>query len=600
MNLVSSADGLIAAYDASFRELRIEFVMGSTLQTALTTVRILEKVENIGTCFRFFTDDSLHPKCWWPSAHLIQLTRLPYIPNASWDPLRTCVPGTKVSLIDDIVHWLPGITATNHVCAERIYLLLGRPRCGKSAVSHTVAQRLHDEGRLGSAIFLARNVESRNSAQAIFSTMACDLAAFDDKIKEGISQAIGKNPSLPTAALERQFQGLIVGPTRELTIIGPVLLIIDGLDECQDIQERRRLLRILVRELDNLPTNFRILITARPEPDIEDAFRGHNGHRRREMDSEGENIQAVSTYIETTLSELGSTRPGVMGRYDIDTLRAQLQARSMELNLWASTACGFLKFATDGEVICLLDSLLSMHFPFNAEATMDDLYNAILHILFIGPDIDVRMGWQTLLRLETLPLSLRSRFLPSHSIDILVKIGCMVDKVDNEGFRTLSLQPAFEYFITDKRRCTDNRFHVDIMVAYVEICLDVVNGLLSRNICQLEDISLLNSELLELQLRVQQSVPESLQYACRYWAEHLLNISPEHAAKGTMVQLRYFLFKRLLHWIELSSLLGQLDAALASLKALEEWLKASLSILCVQCRLINALHLEIRHKLDRP
>ena len=54
MNLVSSADGLIAAYEVSFKELRIEFVMGSTLQTALTTVRILEKVENIGTCFQYF------------------------------------------------------------------------------------------------------------------------------------------------------------------------------------------------------------------------------------------------------------------------------------------------------------------------------------------------------------------------------------------------------------------------------------------------------------------------------------------------------------------------------------------------------------------
>jgi hypothetical protein len=53
MNLVSSADGLITAYETSFRELRIEFILGSTLQTALTTVRILEKVDNIYTCLPF-------------------------------------------------------------------------------------------------------------------------------------------------------------------------------------------------------------------------------------------------------------------------------------------------------------------------------------------------------------------------------------------------------------------------------------------------------------------------------------------------------------------------------------------------------------------
>jgi hypothetical protein len=54
MNLVSRADGLIAEYERSFRELRIEFIIGSTLQTALTAVRILEKVDNIGTYFIFF------------------------------------------------------------------------------------------------------------------------------------------------------------------------------------------------------------------------------------------------------------------------------------------------------------------------------------------------------------------------------------------------------------------------------------------------------------------------------------------------------------------------------------------------------------------
>jgi hypothetical protein len=47
--MVSNADSMIAVYQASFGELRLEFILGSSLQTALTTVRILEKAENIGT-----------------------------------------------------------------------------------------------------------------------------------------------------------------------------------------------------------------------------------------------------------------------------------------------------------------------------------------------------------------------------------------------------------------------------------------------------------------------------------------------------------------------------------------------------------------------
>jgi hypothetical protein len=50
-NLISNAEMIIAAYEASFGELKIEFIMGSTLQTALTTVRILDKVEHISTWY---------------------------------------------------------------------------------------------------------------------------------------------------------------------------------------------------------------------------------------------------------------------------------------------------------------------------------------------------------------------------------------------------------------------------------------------------------------------------------------------------------------------------------------------------------------------
>jgi hypothetical protein len=125
----------------------------------------------------------------------------------------------------------------------------------------------------------------------------------------------------------------------------------------------------------------------------------------------------------------------------------------MELNLWASTACDFLKLATDGEVIFLLDNLLSMRSPFSAKATMNDLYHAILQALFLGPADDARMGWQILLLQEKSPISLPPWFFLSYPIEVLVKIGCIVDDVGTEGFHTLTLHPSFESFVTDDPRC---------------------------------------------------------------------------------------------------------------------------------------------------
>ena len=51
-NLVSNADMVIAEYETSFAELKIEFIMGSAIQMSLTTIRILEKVETIGMSAR--------------------------------------------------------------------------------------------------------------------------------------------------------------------------------------------------------------------------------------------------------------------------------------------------------------------------------------------------------------------------------------------------------------------------------------------------------------------------------------------------------------------------------------------------------------------
>ena len=48
MNLVSNADAMIQSFEDSFRDLKIELILGSSLQTTIVSCRILQKVENIG------------------------------------------------------------------------------------------------------------------------------------------------------------------------------------------------------------------------------------------------------------------------------------------------------------------------------------------------------------------------------------------------------------------------------------------------------------------------------------------------------------------------------------------------------------------------
>ena len=48
VNLVSNADAMIQNFEDTFRDLKIELILGSSLQTTIVSCRILQKVETIG------------------------------------------------------------------------------------------------------------------------------------------------------------------------------------------------------------------------------------------------------------------------------------------------------------------------------------------------------------------------------------------------------------------------------------------------------------------------------------------------------------------------------------------------------------------------
>ena len=48
VNLVSDADAMIKKFEDTFRDMKIELILGSSLQTAVVSFRVLQKVENIG------------------------------------------------------------------------------------------------------------------------------------------------------------------------------------------------------------------------------------------------------------------------------------------------------------------------------------------------------------------------------------------------------------------------------------------------------------------------------------------------------------------------------------------------------------------------
>jgi hypothetical protein len=135
----------------------------------------------------------------------------------------------------------------------------------------------------------------------------------------------------------------------------------------------------------------------------------------------------------------------------------------------------------------------------------------------------------------------------------------LVPDDDNKGIRLF--HPSFFDFLSSPTQCFMSEFAVQLKKHHsllAEHCLDIMIQTLRQDICQIGDPSLLLSEISDISTRIATHIPLHLQHACHHWAYHILNGDPN----SVMELLEEFLSKHLLHWIEVSSLLGDLRNAL--------------------------------------
>ena len=116
---------------------------------------------------------------------------------------------------------------------------------------------------------------ARRNPQNLFTTIACDLADTDCQYKSALWNIVKDNRALRTSpSPSEQIERLIVEPSAHLDAIGPLVIVIDALDESGSADDRRQLLDVLSRHLTErkLPSNLRFLIASRPEEDIVDTL----------------------------------------------------------------------------------------------------------------------------------------------------------------------------------------------------------------------------------------------------------------------------------------------------------------------------------------
>jgi hypothetical protein len=197
-----------------------------------------------------------------------KLGEIPYRQGSRFSPDKGCLPGTCVAFLDFIVDWV------NNPASECTLMLFGLAGTGKSTIAHEIARRFDQMHRLTSSFIFVGEEYSKTDSYHLFTNLAHDLADRHPLFKTALGRAIQNDTWLRrgTRDYSTLFRRLILEPLKDLHVVVPILVVIDALDESGDASGADGLHIFLAKNLSELPSNFRVLITSRPVRHIVSAF----------------------------------------------------------------------------------------------------------------------------------------------------------------------------------------------------------------------------------------------------------------------------------------------------------------------------------------
>ena len=495
-----------------------------------------------------------------------------------------CLRGTRADVLLQLECWLKD-GRDRHV-----FWLNGLAGTGKSTIAQTFAETSFADGKLGASFFCSRDFEDRSNLQAILPTLAYQLAYRYLPFREKLLRVLRSNPGVGRESLCSQMEKIIVGPLEATRI--RTLIVIDALDECKDEEPASAILSVLSRYVDEIP-NVKFFITGRPEPRIRSGFRLELLRPITEVlrlhDVERSSVDSdIKLFFKTRLIEVVKTRS------DCDFIRTRDWPSPSDINTLCKKAAGFFIYASTVVKLVAsrnrtptehLDHIISLpqSTSHEGQSGIDLLYTQVLEQAVDNTDVDaegVHSHFKTVVGMVLLvfnPLSAKALSdllrVPSISTAICsLHSLLLVPERTEDPIR--AFHKSFPDFLMDPVRCKDKRFLVEPAVHHTEIllsCLNLMGERLKRNICNLDGYAIL-SEVRDLPTRQKKYIGEALEYACKFWAKHLLRVPGNSSYVGEVQKaIEKFFTTHLLYWIEVLLLTGNLDVGVYAMNDIGKW-----------------------------
>ena len=472
------------------------------------------------------------------------------------------------------------INETEQKHEGNIYWIYGSPGIGKTSLAHSICAGLYERERLAGAFFCQRDDAELSEPRTILPNLIHKLAGIFPPFRRVVAACLRNDPNLTQDSMRFglfvDFVGMIPRPPKHTLV-----LVIDALDECGDNMSRPAILKAMADAAACAPW-LKIIITSRPESDIQDFFDSlvQSSYSRYDLTQDRETTSDLRIFAQTRFKRVAFTR-GLESSWPEQSLFDRIISRAAGLFIFIESIslalehehCDdpteYLKATLQDAVSPGLVSLYARYSSILIRRVVDNHaeFQSMIGVLLAAAPYRPLCD-ETIAEFAGVQLNLVKMWVAGLS-SLLYR-----DEGANGGIRVRHLSIS-DFFLSD--HCHNN-YRVDLREANVDLgtaCLRTMVEQLRFNICKLEDSRLPNADVEDLPFRIKANISGALQYSSIYWSNHVCIIPDNGDHRFWEFLRKFFEGPYALFWTEVLSIMGMVGIGVPSLRRISDRVKVS-------------------------
>ena len=477
------------------------------------------------------------------------------------------MPGTREDVLTLIKTWLDDLNEPN------IFWLSGSSGSGKTTIASTVVA---DFDCFSGQFFFCHNEAELRDPDNLWKRIALDLSLGSDDLRKSIAQALEtQKANIRGLDISMQFEHLIAKPLHQAfgTSVKPLLIVVDGLDECDSYE---KLLPSLF-SWSFLSKSLKLLITSRHYPKIQSSLRSVSVHHNLNT---GHGISTqTSDDLEKYFVVRFSEATGLPSKWPSQAKVSFLVRKAAGLFVWAKAAMDFILYK-GGDPEERLDIVSAG--SGEEIGAVDSLYYQVISVALQGLRVPEKPALKLVLGsiiVAKNPLRIKDLAellgMKDAVLDLIIGRLDMILAVSNTSYLRVCHQSVTD-FLLDSERSQD--LWVDLQLhslCFAGSCLKLMNAKLKFNFFDLKTSYVLNKDIPELNNYIKSVKSTALDHASCFWASYLQKGCDQRLQLEVQAAVEKFLRVHLLHWLEIMSVMGTVSHAAQLLLSASDWSRVS-------------------------